>query len=68
MCVYPLANALEQVLSDTGLMDRWSSLSWQPMQVRMCGVSCPKVHKGGGVGVFIIHSANGQQRTAAPKR
>lgn len=62
MCVYPLAYALEQVLSDTGLMDRWSSLSWQPMQVRMRGVSCPKVHKGGGVGVFIIQSANGQQR------
>ena len=29
-------------------MDRWSSLSWQSVQVRTCGVSCPKVHGGGG--------------------
>lgn len=48
-CVYPPAFASEQVLSDTGLMDRWSSLSWQSVQVRTCGVSCPKVHEGGGV-------------------
>ncbi|CAK6962696.1 hypothetical protein NQZ68_023181, partial [Scomber scombrus] len=50
-----------------GLIDRWSSLSWQPVQVRMYGVSCPKVQEGGGVRVFIIHSANGQQTPAAPK-
>ncbi|KAI4802161.1 hypothetical protein KUCAC02_020015, partial [Chaenocephalus aceratus] len=24
----------------------------QPMQVRMCGVSCPKVREGGGVVVY----------------
>lgn len=47
-CVYPPAFASEQVPSDTGLMDRWSSLSWQSVQVRTCGVSCPKVHEGGG--------------------
>lgn len=68
MCVYLLAYALEQVLSDAGLMNRWYSLSWQSVQVRMSGVSCPKVHESGGVVVFIIHSANGQQSTAAPKR
>ena len=47
-CVYPPAFASEQVLSDTGLMDRWSSLSWQSVQVRTCGVSCPKVHEWDG--------------------
>ncbi|KAI9528201.1 hypothetical protein NQZ68_023181 [Dissostichus eleginoides] len=44
------------------------SLKDQPTQVRMCGVSCPKVREGGGVvGLFIIRSTNGQQSTAAPK-
>ncbi|KAJ4929455.1 hypothetical protein JOQ06_005063, partial [Pogonophryne albipinna] len=41
---------------------KWGSLTFnpsplcgcesQPMQVRMCGVSCPKVHEGGGVVVY----------------
>lgn len=44
MCVYSPPNASEQVPADVGLMDRWSSSSWQSMQVRRTGVSCPKVH------------------------
>lgn len=49
VCVFILlACALEQVLSDAGWMHRWSSLSWQSVQVRMTGVSCPKVHESWG--------------------
>lgn len=32
------------------------------MQVRTSGVSCPEVHQGDGVVVFIIRCANGQRR------
>lgn len=53
MYVYTLYFALEQVLSDTGVEDRWFLLSWQSTQVRMCGVSCPKVQEGGAVGCLL---------------
>lgn len=69
VCVFILlACGSEQVLSDAGWMHRWSLLSWQSVQVRMSGVSCPKVHESSGVVMFCIRIANGQQSTTAPKR
>lgn len=46
MCVYPPPCALEQVPADVALTDRWSSSARRPMQVRVTGTSCPKVHEG----------------------